>query len=229
MKKQVKRSILCCIFLIILLLIFGKVNASTINLDYNSTTSTQRDKNFKLYPGDEILVSFSIDDNDNEKIMAIYGTLEYDKSVLDIIELNEQNNKGNIQLGDGWTTGNINVNDNTFIFYTADDNRDNVAGYIKFKVKDEIEELTTTITAKNIILYNRLDNNNYKEMSSNIGDVSLNIKINKKQNGTAGKVFMVIIILIVIFVIIIILMLKTNRIIIKRPEEKSEEKEDNKN
>lgn len=218
MKKQIKRGILCCIFLVVLLLIFGKVSASTIKLDYNNTTSIQREKNFKLYPGDEILVSFSVDDNEDKKVMALYGTLEYDKDVLEIIEQNERKNKGNIQLGDGWTTGNINLNDNTFIFYTADNSRDNIAGYIKFKVKDDIEKKTTTITAKDLTLYNRLDNNTYQEMSSSKEDISLNIKINKKKNGTIKKVLLVIIILIIIFAIIIILMFKNNRIIIKRPD-----------
>lgn len=218
MKNKIKRGILCCIFLVVLLLIFGKVSASTIKLDYNNTTSIQREKNFKLYPGDEILVSFSLDDNEDEKVMALYGTLEYDKDVLEIIEQNERKNKGNIQLGDGWTTGNINLNDNTFIFYTADNSRDNIAGYIKFKVKDDIEKKTTTITAKDITLYNRLDNNTYQEMSSSKEDISLNIKINKKRNGTIKRVLLVIIILIIIFAIIIILMFKNNRIIIKRPD-----------
>ena len=118
MKKVMKRIIIAIMFFIgILLLICENVNASTITLDYNTSAKSEPSKNLKVYPGDDIYISISIDEDENEKIMAMYGNIEYDKEILELVPSEEDKEKGEISINNGWSTGNIFIKNGRFMLY----------------------------------------------------------------------------------------------------------------
>lgn len=213
MKKIMKRIIISIIVLAGMLLICGNVNAATITLDYNTTAKKEKSKNLKIYPGDDVYISISIQDNENEKVMAMYGVLEYDKEALELVTSKNSKEKGEISLNKGWSTGDITTKDGKFMLYSTEESRDNTAAYIKFKAKEEMDADSTNIVAKDIVLYN----NNYKEFSTKINDVSLEVKLHKNKRLTGGAVKAIIIIIILVgCVILIFIMIKKGKIVIKK-------------
>ena len=222
MKKNIERSILCSIFFVLMLLVFGKTNAATLSVNYNGNEEINRAKSYKLYPGDEVFVSFTADGTDAEKIMAIYGKIEYDENVLELIDSTENIYSGNLKTGDGWSTGNLDSTNNVFFFYSLNDDRGNTAGYMRFKVKSEITKSTSTVfEVKDIILYEGANNNGYKQLSSDVENVSLKIKINNKSQDR--------IIMIVVASILIILIVAVIVIIKKNKSKRTDEREENEN
>lgn len=213
MKKIMKRIIIGIIVLAGMLLICGNVNAATITLDYNTTAKKEKSKNLKIYPGDDVYISISIQDNENEKVMAMYGVLEYDKEALELVTSKNSKEKGEISLNKGWSTGDITTKDGKFMLYSTEESRDNTAAYIKFKAKEEMDADSTNIVAKDIVLYN----NNYKEFSTKINDVSLEVKLHKNKSLTGGAVKAIIIIIILVgCVILIFIMIKKGKIVIRK-------------
>lgn len=213
MKKIMKRIIIGIIVLVGMLLICGNVNAATITLDYNTTAKKEKSKNLKIYPGDDVYISISIQDNENEKVMAMYGVLEYDKEALELVTSKSSKEKGEISLNKGWSTGDITTKDGKFMLYSTEESRDNTAAYIKFKAKEEMDADSTNIVAKDIVLYN----NNYKEFSTEIDDVSLEVKLHKNKRLTGGAVKAIIIIIILVgCVILIFIMIKKGKIVIRK-------------
>lgn len=213
MKKIMKRIIIGIIVLAGMLLICGNVNAATITLDYNTTAKKEKSKNLKIYPGDDVYISISIQDNENEKVMAMYGVLEYDKEALELVTSKSSKEKGEINLNKGWSTGDITTKDGKFMLYSTEESRDNTAAYIKFKAKEEMDADSTNIVAKDIVLYN----NNYKEFSTKIDDVSLEVKLHKNKLLTGGAVKAIIIIIILVgCVILIFIMIKKGKIVIRK-------------
>lgn len=213
MKKIMKRIIISIIVLAGMLLICGNVNAATITLDYNTTAKKEKSKNLKIYPGDDVYISISIQDNENEKVMAMYGVLEYDKEALELVTSKSSKEKGEINLNKGWSTGDITTKDGKFMLYSTEESRDNTAAYIKFKAKEEMDADSTNIVAKDIVLYN----NNYKEFSTKIDDVSLEVKLHKNKLLTGGAVKAIIIIIILVgCVILIFIMIKKGKIVIRK-------------
>lgn len=213
MKKIMKRIIISIIVLASMLLICGNVNAATITLDYNTTAKKEKSKNLKIYPGDDVYISISIQDNENEKVMAMYGVLEYDKEALELVTSKSSKEKGEINLNKGWSTGDITTKDGKFMLYSTEESRDNTAAYIKFKAKEEMDADSTNIVAKDIVLYN----NNYKEFSTKIDDVSLEVKLHKNKLLTGGAVKAIIIIIILVgCVILIFIMIKKGKIVIRK-------------
>lgn len=213
MKKIMKRIIIGIIVLVGMLLICGNVNAATITLDYNTTAKKEKSKNLKIYPGDDVYISISIQDNENEKVMAMYGVLEYDKEALELVTSKSSKEKGEISLNKGWSTGDITTKDGKFMLYSTEESRDNTAAYIKFKAKEEMDADSTNIVAKDIVLYN----NNYKEFSTKIDDVSLEVKLHKNKRLTGGAVKAIIIIIILVgCVILIFIMIKKGKIVIRK-------------
>lgn len=80
--------------------------------------------------------------------MAVFGALEYDKDVLELLEFSDNNSSTNLEVGTGWSIGYISLNGNedgenadkpTFLIYSNDENRSNTIGYIKFRVKDPVK------------------------------------------------------------------------------------------
>lgn len=225
MIKLRKKSIIAIIIAIFMLLIAGSVNAATITLDYNTTTKTEKEKNLKIRPGDEVYISINMQDNQDEKIMALYGVLEYDKDVLELVPSKISKEKGDISLNKGWLKGDITVKDGKFLLYSTKVDRDNTAAYIKFRAKDEIDLDTTKIIAKDIVIYN----NNYKEFSNKIDDVSLEIKLRKSPRIT-GAVWVILIIVIILLIIVsaIIVMVKKGKIVVRKVENENNQVPDSK-
>lgn len=202
MKRYVKKLMLCCLFFVTVLLIFGISKASTLNIDYNNKEEI-KSGDVKLYPGDEVFISFSLaDDEDNEnRVMAIYGNIEYDKDIFELVKPEENGKIVNPKVGEGWLAGNINENDNSFFFYTIDKKRSSIIGFLKFKVKAEVQKPTdTTFSTKDVTLYRKVNDSNYEEITSGGQDCQLQIKINSKK----GEATIGLIIAIVLFIALII-------------------------
>ena len=205
MKKYVKKSILCCLFVTLILFVSCISRAATLNIDYNNKEDLEKD-NFKLYAGDEVFISFCLDDNDGnpDKIMAIYGKVEYDSDVLELVKVDGKDYGDNPKVGDGWLAGSINEKDNTFFFYTLDDKRSDNVGFIKFRVKSDIDRSTETLfSAKDVTLYKKVNNSNYEESSTVEGNLDLKIKINSKKGEMITiATFIAVIVAIVICILI---------------------------
>ena len=205
MKKYVKKSILCCLFVALILFVSCISRAATLNIDYNNKEDLEKD-NFKLYAGDEVFISFCLDDNDGnpDKIMAIYGKVEYDSDVLELVKVDGKDYGDNPKVGDGWLAGSINEKDNTFFFYTLDDKRSDNVGFIKFRVKSDIDRSTETLfSAKDVTLYKKVNNSNYEESSTVEGNLDLKIKINSKKGEMITiATFIAVIVAIVICILI---------------------------
>ena len=182
MKKYIKKSVICSIFMAIIIFITGVSCAASLSIDYNNKEDINKDK-FKLYAGDEVFISFVLDDDDNnDKVMAIYGNVEYDEDVLELVEYDDKEHGENPKVGEGWLAGSINEKDNTFFFYTLDENRSNTIGFIKFRVRSDISGSTETLfSAKNVTLYKKVNNSNYEEIPSTGKNLELKIKVNSKK------------------------------------------------
>lgn len=232
MKKILKKGIFVLIILASMLIICGKVDATTITLDYNTATKAEKSKNLKIYPGDDVYISISINDNENEKVMAMYGILEYDKDALELVSSKNNNDEGELTLNNGWSIGNITTKDGKFMLYSTEESRDNTAAYIKFRAKEELSINSTNIVAKEVVLYN----NNYKEISTKIDDVSLEVKMHKNKRLTGGAIIGIIIVLVLaVCVVLIIIMIKKEKIVFRKvgnneenPIDENEDKKNNK-
>ena len=223
MKKIVKKIIVILAILISILILSKKVNAATINLDYNTMAGNEKSNNLKIYPGDEVYLSISINDDEDEKIMAMYGILEYDKDVLELIPYEDNKEEGEVILNHGWSRGNITIKNGRFMLYSTDENRDNTVAYIKFKAKEDINVDSTNIVAKELVVYN----NNYKEVSTKIDDISLEIQMNQNKRLSQGsKTFIIIVLVLAGFIILIFIMIKKEKIIIRRATDNKNNKID---
>ena len=205
MKKIMSRAILCCLFLLMILASFENVNAVTLNLNYNNTKESQQEKGHKIYPGDEFFVSFALEGTNANNVMAIYGKIEYDDAVLDLIQ--ENNFEG--LSGDGWQAQNTNTVDNTFFIYALDKNRSNNVAYLKFRVKEDATDIkNTSVSISDISYYEQQDGNNYKEISSEDEKNSVEIKINNKSTDSTFIVIYIILFAIAIIIIFYIVIKK---------------------
>lgn len=214
MRKIVRKAALFIIILIGMLLVCEKVNAATINLDYNIEENAEKTKNLKIHPGDDVYISLSIEENQDEKIMAMYGVLEYDKDVLELVLDNADKDEAKISLNEGWTLGSVTIKDGKFMLYSADENRSNTAAYIKFKAKEKLDVTSTNIVIKNMVLFN----NNYREILNKTEDVSLEVKISKSTRN--AKKDILIMIIGIGCILLIILMIKNKTIIIRKAGDK---------
>lgn len=209
MKKNLVRLMWLLAFIIALFMSFNKSNAQILHLGYNENGKDTKENNIKMYPGDEFYVSFSVNDFDIDKVMAVYGAVDYDKDLFEVVK-GDNNSQGNPQIGEGWIAGNINENDNTFFFYTMDDKRSDVMGFVKFRVKDNSKEPgTSAITAKNVTLYRRDGYNNYEEIPTGREEVTINVKIgNKEYEKKNILIFASIVGIIIVIAIIVIVIIK---------------------
>lgn len=229
MKKIIKSTILILLLVVSMFIIAQKVDAKTLNMNYTNDTSVVSSKNIKVRPGDEIWLSMTLDDS-ADKCMAIYGTLEYDTNVLELVPQEGDNEKNNadITLGDNWTIANVSINDKKFIAYSTDTNRSNVVMFIKFKVKDNAKVKTTKVTAKDIVMYD----SNYKEKSLDESSISMDMPISKTkkvENIIRTSLIGACVILVLIFIIIYLKILaKQNPKESKKIDEKINKKSNNK-
>lgn len=120
----------------------GNMNNSKENLIPSFTTSLIKNDE-KLYPGDEFEVNVKISDliSVERGIIVVYGKLNYDKNVLNLVELIPQNewqiaynekNKSFVMDNEEFIN-NENIGENDYILK------------IKFEVKDIITEETNTV------------------------------------------------------------------------------------
>ena len=145
MKKSIK-SVLILMFVVIGLMLFN-TNSKAIEIDLNGTKDVNQEasNSIKIKSGEEVWLSVSIK-NDEEKVMAMYGNIEYNKKVLEPVISDSNSNSVEYKLGDNWTIGDVSIlsektdeNSNTgkvsIMFYTTNESRSDTAAYIKFKVK----------------------------------------------------------------------------------------------
>ncbi len=133
------------------------------------TTSIEKANNDTIYAGDEFEVNVGIDNfkNIDKGIITFSGQLEYDKNVLDKIEIKENQ--------EGWNPNT--VNEDNLKFVTDRDTYATEGGNvftIKFKAKDTI----TTETAAKIALKNIVASNGDIDITS--PDAEINVTVLKK-------------------------------------------------
>lgn len=205
MKKNVSKFLIVCVIMGIALSIFSKTNAAILSMDYNEKEDIKKENNYKLYPGDEVFVSFSVDDTINEKVMAVYGIIKYDKNLIELVKP-QDGESDNPTMGNGWLAGSVSEDDNTFFFYTLDESRSNVVGYIKFKVKKELDKpVNTIVSAQDVTLYKKTGLNNYEEISTGRENIELEVKIGNRKTEIRNKFIIVTIATVIIILIICIL------------------------
>ncbi len=229
MKNMLKKlfAILIIISSLILSFFYSSSQAVTLDLSYglSGTAIEENSKNIKIYPGEEIEVLISINgQSDESKIMSIYGNLEYDKNLLEIVKDPENDKNADIALCNGWAIGNLNIEDLRFIVYTPNKERKDDVVKIKFKVKEECEAKNTTIWLKNIIYYDEYQ----QPVASNNNEVSINIPLAKESNMVTILIGFVVVIIVAL---ILIILLKLKNAGVKRgllaPKESKKESENN--
>lgn len=206
--KNVKKIVEIISLIMLSVFIFStNVEATTIGTSYCINNSESTKKNPKVHSNDEIIISLSLD-NEDEKVMAVFGALEYDKDVLELLEFSDNNSSTNLEVGTGWSIGYISLNGNedgenadkpTFLIYSNDENRSNTIGYIKFRVKDPVKVKNTEIKLKDITTYDV----EHIEISKKVEDTSLNVKISKFNIKNKSDKYMLILTIVIILIIII--------------------------
>ena len=225
MKKSIK-SVLILMFVVIGLMLFN-TNSKAIEIDLNGTKDVNQEasNSIKIKSGEEVWLSVSIK-NDEEKVMAMYGNIEYNKKVLEPVISDSNSNSVEYKLGDNWTIGDVSIlseetdeNSNTgkvsIMFYTTNESRSVTVAYIKFKVKDDVKVKSAKFEAKDIVLYNT----KYKEIQSNVENVTFNLKI--YQNSTVIAIITIIVIIIILIIIVFLMSYKKNN---SKMNEKNKEK-----
>lgn len=188
----------------------------------------------KVKSGDEISIAITVNGEENGKIMAIFGYLYYDKDVLELVPSSDDENSADIQLGTGWSIGNLSLGNTTaeeneteekeqpkFLIYSNDENREDTAVYVKFKVKDEKKFKNTEVSIKQITLYD----SEHREIQSNIEDSVLkmsDVKIGNKSSKNVMKI-------VIISILIIVVLCGIGVFINKKQKELKEEKSNFKN
>ena len=110
--KNVKKIVEIISLIMLSVFIFStNVEATTIGTSYCINNSESTKKNPKVHSNDEIIISLSLD-NEDEKVMAVFGALEYDKDVLELLEFSDNNSSTNLEVGTGWSIGYISLNGN---------------------------------------------------------------------------------------------------------------------
>lgn len=112
MKKTLKITFFSILLILGMALFTQKSEAAKLNMGC--------DVNKNLKAGDEISVSVTADGEEYGKIMAIFGYLFYDKDAVELIPLEEDTKSAKIELGTGWSIGNLSLGEAN----TESDNQD---------------------------------------------------------------------------------------------------------
>lgn len=209
MKKNFRKILGMLIILgsISISLFASKLEATTLNMSYEKSNSSTEENIKETYikPGEEVFINVSIDANNNtQNVMSIYGNFEFDNNVLELVKSENNEKSAQINLGDGWMIGNLNMEDSKFLVYTSDKDRSDTAFSVKFKVKENCNVDKTTVIIKDIILYN----SSQKVIEGNVENINLEIKIDKKDEIAISIEKTCFIIGICIIFIIVLLVLK---------------------
>jgi uncharacterized protein YxeA len=234
MKKVLKVVILSILLILGMFIVNQKSEAVTLDMNYSFSNDENSQKNQKVKSGDEISIAITVNGEENGKIMAIFGYLYYDKDVLELVPSSDDENSADIQLGTGWSIGNLSLGNTTaeeneteekeqpkFLIYSNDENREDTAVYVKFKVKDEKKFKNTEVSIKQITLYD----SEHREIQSNIEDSVLkmsDVKIGNKSSKNVMKI-------VIISILIIVVLCGIGVFINKKQKELKEEKSNFKN
>lgn len=234
MKKILKVVILSILLILGMFIVNQKSEAVTLDMNYSFSNDENSQKNQKVKSGDEISIAITVNGEENGKIMAIFGYLYYDKDVLELVPSSDDENSADIQLGTGWSIGNLSLGNTTaeeneteekeqpkFLIYSNDENREDTAVYVKFKVKDEKKFKNTEVSIKQITLYD----SEHREIQSNIEDSVLkmsDVKIGNKSSKNVMKI-------VIISILIIVVLCGIGVFIKKKQKELKEEKSNFKN
>lgn len=211
MKKRLMKVIIFSVLIILAIMYITnrKVDAATIDMNY---MSADENKNInKINAGDEFLVSVSINGDESDKVMAIFGYLEYDSDILELVKEDGSENIAKIKLGNGWSIGNVsdeessNPKKSKFLIYSDEESRENTAVYIRFKVKENVNTKrvkNAIVQVKDVTLYDT----EHKELKSKVENSLLTVNFSKigKINKTDKYVSIISTIVIIIIIIIII-------------------------
>lgn len=214
MKKSIKSVLILMLVVIGLMLFNTNSKAIEINLSGTKDPTQETSNNVKIKSGEEVWLSVDIK-NDEEKVMAMYGNIEYDKNILEPVISDSNSNSVEYKLGDRWTIGDVSIsseeteeNSNigkvNIMFYTTNESRAVTVAYIKFKVKDDVKVKSAKFEAKDIVLYNT----KYKEIQSNVENVTFNLKI--YQNSSIIAIITIVIIIIILIIIVFLMSYKKN-------------------
>lgn len=234
MKKVLKVVILSILLILGMFIVNQKSEAVTLDMNYSFSNNENSQKNQKVKSGDEISIAITVNGEENGKIMAIFGYLYYDKDVLELVPSSDDENSADIQLGTGWSIGNLSLGNITaeengtegkeqpkFLIYSNDENREDTAVYVKFKVKDEKKFKNTEVSIKQITLYD----SEHREIQSNIEDSVLkmsDVKIGNKSSKNVMKI-------VIISILIIVVLCGIGVFVNKKQKELKEEKSNFKN
>ena len=234
MKKVLKVVILSILLILGMFIVNQKSEAVTLDMNYSFSNDENSQKNQKVKTGDEISIAITVNGEENGKIMAIFGYLYYDKDVLELVPSSDDENSADIQLGTGWSIGNLSLGNTTaeeneteekeqpkFLIYSNDENREDTAVYVKFKVKDEKKFKNTEVSIKQITLYD----SEHREIQSNIEDSVLkmsDVKIGNKSSKNVMKI-------VIISILIIVVLCGIGVFVNKKQKELKEEKSNFKN
>lgn len=234
MKKVLKVVILSILLILGMFIVNQKSEAVTLDMNYSFSNDENSQKNQKVKSGDEISIAITVNGEENGKIMAIFGYLYYDKDVLELVPSSDDENSADIQLGTGWSIGNLSLGNTTaeeneteekeqpkFLIYSNDENREDTAVYVKFKVKDEKKLKNTEVSIKQITLYD----SEHREIQSNIEDSVLkmsDVKIGNKSSKNVMKI-------VIVSILIIVVLCGIGVFINKKQKELKEEKSNFKN
>lgn len=234
MKKVLKVVIFSILLILGMFIVNQKSEAVTLDMNYLFSNDENSQKNQKVKTGDEISIAITVNGEENGKIMAIFGYLYYDKDVLELVPSSDDENSADIQLGTGWSIGNLSLGNTTaeeneteekeqpkFLIYSNDENREDTAVYVKFKVKDEKKFKNTEVSIKQITLYD----SEHREIQSNIEDSVLkmsDVKIGNKSSKNVMKI-------VIISILIIVVLCGIGVFINKKQKELKEEKSNFKN
>ncbi len=234
MKKVLKVVILSILLILGMFIVNQKSEAVTLDMNYSFSNDENSQKNQKVKSGDEISIAITVNGEENGKIMAIFGYLYYDKDVLELVPSSDDENSADIQLGTGWSIGNLSLGNTTaeengteekeqpkFLIYSNDENREDTAVYVKFKVKDEKKFKNTEVSIKQITLYD----SEHREIQSNIEDSVLkmsDVKIGNKSSKNVMKI-------VIISILIIVVLCGIGVFVNKKQKELKEEKSNFKN
>lgn len=225
MKKKYVKILLSVLVFSLFLIVFSSVKAVGIDVKYGKSADIKKGNGGSLHPGDEVYVSFVATGDKAEKVMALYGDIEYDDSVLELVE-NEGNNP---IVGEKWDAGSVNNSDSVFFFYTMNESRSNTIGYIKFRVKKDIKNpKNTVINVKDISIYEKFGESNYQEIPSDNENIELEVKIGNTVFGVILIIFVAVVVICAGFIVILQLKKKKDTTSIEKKAVKEQEVKDDK-
>lgn len=165
MKKTICKVIAGIMLLVIALGIVNTAVFAETNNDITFSTALVTSKK-QVIPGEEFEVNFNVSDLSNIErgIIALGGTLEYSKEVLELEEISSQNDWSRPEYNT--TNGKFVVDRNEFLTSNSSVLK------LKFKVSENIEQAVNT----NIVISNIVVSNGRRDIFSNNSQLEISVK-----------------------------------------------------